>query len=62
MWSLQSLSRGRARDAEVHAVGIVEKVMAGGYLISEQETIAPDGTRTVKPAYAPADGNWRWST
>jgi hypothetical protein len=51
----ESLARPRA-EAEVHAVGIVEKVMAGGYLVSEQETIARDGTRTVKPAYAPADG------
>jgi hypothetical protein len=42
--------------AEVDAVAVVEKVMHGGYLVSEEETIGPDGTRTVRRTWGQPDG------
>jgi transposase-like protein len=51
----EALACARA-NAEVRAVAVVERVMSGGYLVSEEETIAKDGTRKVKRVYAPADG------
>lgn len=45
---VETLTRARAR-AEVHAVGVVQQVMVGGFLIEETPVVAKDGTLVRDP-------------